>query len=101
MITISGTRTKTIALFFGCLIFIIASYSALPFNHLFDDSHRYSPVTGYIVGIVGISFFGFGLISSIVQLVKPKILMRISDKGIFIPKGVGFTNKTFVFVEYN
>jgi len=63
-------RNKIIALFFGCLFFVFASYSVLPFNHLFDDTWRYTPILGWIVGIAGILFFGFGVIVSIIQFYK-------------------------------
>lgn len=66
----NAKKTKTIALMFGCLIFVISSYSALPFNHLLDDVSRYTPVSGWIIGVVGILFFGFGFIVSIKKLIK-------------------------------
>ena len=66
-IIITDKRGKMIALTFACLCFVIACYLVLPFNHLFDGDRRYTPTFGYLVGIVGILFFGFGFISSIIR----------------------------------
>jgi uncharacterized ion transporter superfamily protein YfcC len=68
--TIATKRNKIIALFFLCLFFVFASYSILPFNHLFDNTWRYIPTLGWIFGIVGILFFGFGVIVAIIQFCK-------------------------------
>jgi len=69
--TITSKRNKIIALFFACLFFVLASYSALPFNHLFDDNTtRYTPTAGWIVGIAGILFFGFGAIVAVIRFYK-------------------------------
>ena len=68
--TITTKRNKIIALFFACLFFVFASYSALPFNHLFDDTWRYTPTKGWIVGIAGILFFGFGAVVAIIRFCK-------------------------------
>lgn len=63
------SNVRTIALLFGCLIFIVGSYSVLPFNHLFDNSHKYTPTLGWIIGIVGILFFGYGFIVSAKKMI--------------------------------
>ena len=67
---ITTKRNKIIALFFSCLIFVFASYSVLPFNHLFDDTRRYTPILGWIVGIAGILFFSLGIFVAIIQFYK-------------------------------
>lgn len=93
-LTIIAKQSKTIALIVACLIFIFVCYSALPFNHLFDNTGRYSPAMSYIVGIVGILFFGYGLIVSIIRLIKRNIVLQISNEGILIPKGI--KKQTFI-----
>jgi len=75
--SITDDRGKMMALMIGCLAFVIAGYSALPFNHLYDDSNRYTPAFGWIIGTISILFFGFGLIVSIIKLVKPRVAMQI------------------------
>jgi len=96
-ITITDKRGKMIALMFACLCFVIASYFTLPFNHLFDDNRSYTPTMGYIVGIVGMLFFGFGFISSIIRLIKPMLIMEILDEGLVVSKG--FKNQVFIAWE--
>ena len=56
----SGILAKKIAGTLGCFIFVILSYSLLPFNHLYDNSSRYLPILGWVIGFGGILFFGFG-----------------------------------------
>ena len=69
--TIASKRSKIIALFFLCLFFVFTFYSVLPFNHLFDElTNRYTPTAGWIVGISGILFFGFGAIVAIIRFCK-------------------------------
>lgn len=87
-LTIAAKRTKMIALAFGCLCFVVASYWVLPFNHFFDNTRNYTPIFGYIVGIIGILFFGSGLIVSIIAIVKRSIVLQISNDGILVSKGV-------------
>ena len=87
-ITIIDQRGKMFALMLGCLSFVFACYLILPFNHLFDGTRGYTPVIGYIIGVAGILFFGFGFIMSIIRLVKPKLVMQISDEGLVIAKGI-------------
>ena len=65
-------RSKTIALMFCCLIFVISGYAVLPFNHLFDGIWNYTPALGWIFGIAGIVFFGLGLVVAVIKLVKEK-----------------------------
>ena len=65
-----GYNVKLIAGIFGCLIFVIVSYSLLPFNHLFDESSKYNPTLSLIIGIVGILFFGFGFFVSLIIMFK-------------------------------
>jgi hypothetical protein len=93
-IIITDKRGKMIALTLACLCFVIVCYLVLPFNHLFDGNRRYTPSLGYIVGIAGILFFGFGFISSIIRLIKPKLTMQISDEGLVISKGL--KNQIFI-----
>ncbi len=85
-ITIKESPRKLIFLLLGCLIFVICCYGFLPFNHLFDDNYKYTPALGYIVGITGILFFGFGFVTAIIRLVKPRTIMQISDEGLLIVK---------------
>ena len=68
--TITTKRNKIIAVFFLCLFFVFASYSVLPFNHLFDDTWRYTPILGWVFGIAGILFFGYGIIVAIIRFYK-------------------------------
>ena len=93
-ITITDKRSKTIALMIGCLSFVIVGYLFLPFNHLFDNIRRYTPIMGWSVGIAGILFFGFGFVMSITSLIKPKIILQLSDEGILIPEG--FRNQKLI-----
>ena len=89
IVIITDQRRKIIALMIACLCFVIAGYSALPFNHLYDDSDRYTPTFGWIMGSISISFFGFGFVISIIKLVKPRLVVQISTEGLIIPKGIG------------
>jgi riboflavin transporter FmnP len=68
----SGSLAKSIASMIGCLIFVILSYYILPIHHLFDGSRKYSPTIGWIFGIVGILFFGFGFLKILIELIKGK-----------------------------
>jgi peptidoglycan/LPS O-acetylase OafA/YrhL len=74
------TKNKTIALMYICLLFIISSYAVLPFNHLFDGTWRYTPALGWIVGMAGIIFFGFGFIVSIIRIVKKQKSLPLPQK---------------------
>ncbi|TGN29801.1 hypothetical protein [Empedobacter tilapiae] len=65
-----GNSTKNIANILGALIFTITSYFILPFNHLFDGSRKYNPTIAWVVGIIGIFFFGFGFFRLIIKLLK-------------------------------
>lgn len=65
-----SNRLRNITLLIGCLIFIISSYYLLPFHHLFDNNRKYHPTIGWIIGIIGMLFFGYGFIISIIKLVK-------------------------------
>lgn len=65
-----GLRIKKIALLFGCLIFIITSYFLLPIHHLFDDNKKYHPTIGWIIGIIGMLFFGYGFIITLIKFLK-------------------------------
>ena len=87
------TRTKMIALMFMSLIFVVLGCFFL----LFKDTHT---VLDYIFGIAEILFFGSGFFASIIILIKPKILMKISNEGIFIPKGFGLINREFLFFAW-
>lgn len=66
----SGSLAKNIAGMSGCLIFIIACFFILPFNHLFDNSWRYNPTIAWIIGIAGILFFFFGFLKFTINLLK-------------------------------
>ena len=94
VITVTDKRGKMIALALACSGFVFAGYLMLPFNHLFDGTRGYTPVLGYIAGIAGILFFGFGLITSIIRLIKPRPVMQISDEGLVISKGI--KNQQFI-----
>ena len=96
-ITIIEQRSKIIALLIACLVFVGLGYSVLPFNHLFDGSALgYTPAVGYTAGIVAILFFGYGFVVSIKRLIKPRIIMQISDKGLYIAEEV----KKQTFIEW-
>ena len=68
----SGIIGKKIAGILGCFIFVIMSYSLLPFNHLYDNSSRYNPILGWIIGFGGILFFGFGFFRLIIMPFEKK-----------------------------
>ena len=68
----SGSLTRIIAGMIGCLILIVVCYYFLPFHHLFDGTRKYTPLLGWIIGITGILFFGFGFLKSIIILLKRK-----------------------------
>lgn len=65
-------KTKNIANIFGALIFTITCYSILPFNHLFDENKKYHPTIAWIIGVIGIIFFGYGFFILIIKLIKEK-----------------------------
>ena len=93
IITITDNRSKMTVSLLCYLSLVIVSYLFLPFNHIFDDTHtsgfrRYTPTIGYIVGISGILFFGWTFFLSITRLVKPRLILQISDKGLVIKKQV-------------
>jgi hypothetical protein len=87
-IIIIEQRGKIIAVMTLCFVFVVLGYSLLPFNHLFDGTRGYTPTLGYIVGIVAILFFGLGFVISIKRLIKPGIVMQISDKGLYVADGM-------------
>lgn len=68
----NGSLAKNIAEMIGSLIFMLVCFFVLPFHHLFDDTRRYTPFLGWIIGITGILFFGFGFIKSVIKLLKRK-----------------------------
>ncbi|MDR2860952.1 MAG: hypothetical protein LBV07_00130 [Syntrophobacterales bacterium] len=65
---------------------IILACIAAPYE-FFDAASGYAPVVSYVIAVLGISFFSCILISSIIRLIKPKIVIQISDDGISVPKG--------------
>lgn len=87
--TITESRKKLIVLLLGSSIFVVCSYLFLPFHHLFDEIPRYSPLLGYVVGVVGMLFFGFGVVTAIIRLVRPVTVMQISKKGLWVATGRG------------
>jgi hypothetical protein len=86
-IMLKQSRGKLIVLHSACLAFVLGGLLFLPFFHLFDHSHRYSPTLGYIIGTAGMLLFGAGAVASIIRLIKPETVMQISDEGLLIPKG--------------
>ncbi|MDR2910952.1 MAG: hypothetical protein LBV47_06275 [Bacteroidales bacterium] len=87
IITLKQSRRKLIVLLWACLAFVLCGLLCLPFFHLFDDSPHYTPTRGYIIGIAGMLFFGFGAVASIIRLIKPEPVIQISDGGLLILKG--------------
>jgi hypothetical protein len=85
--TITEQHSKIIALMLSCLAFMVLGYFVLPFNHLFDNTRFYTPVMGWIVGVISILFFGYGFVVSIKRLIKPRIIIQISDDGFFVSTG--------------
>lgn len=63
-------KTKNIARIIGYFIFIILCYAMLPFNHLFNDSRKYTPLLGWIIGIIGIPFFCYKIFELIIKLIN-------------------------------
>lgn len=63
---------KNTAGMIGSLIFVIVCYYILPFHHLFDGVHRYTPTLGWAIGIAGILFFGIGFLKLTINLLKGK-----------------------------
>lgn len=68
----SGSLAKNIAGNVELSIFLIMCFSILPFNHLFDNSWRYNPTLGWIIGVIGILFFGFGLLKIYNKFIKKR-----------------------------
>ena len=88
MITIKDTRTKSVILMFGCLCFVICCFFILP---VFDSREIMPPYAGWVVGVIGILFFGYGFIASIKGLIKPMVYMQLSDEGLELPSIKGNT----------
>lgn len=86
-VTIRQNRTKLRALLAACFVFAVCGWLFLPFNHLFDTARRYTPAIGCTIGIAGILFGCAGVAVSGIGLMKPKIIMQISDEGLIVPKG--------------
>jgi hypothetical protein len=86
--TFVDKRSKSVVLLIGSSMFVFACYLFLPFHHIFDDNLRYSPTLGWIIGVAGILFFGAGIVVAIKRLIKPRIIMQISDKGLLVIDGL-------------
>ena len=81
-------RSTNAVLMIACLVFVIAGYFLLPFHHIFDGTWRYTPTIGWIIGMAAILFFGAGFIISIMRMINPRIVMRISDKSFCFADGI-------------
>jgi len=83
-LTITANRSKMIVLLFSCLVFVFACCITL---YLLS----YRSIGDYIIGAIctaGILFFGYGLIATIIQLIKRSSILQISDEGILVRKGI-------------
>ena len=93
--TFVDKRSASVVLLISCLVFVFVCYLLLPFHHIFDDNWRYTPTMGWIIGMAGILFFGAGAVAAIKRLIKPRIIMQISDKGLLVIDGL-----KSVFIEW-
>jgi hypothetical protein len=83
VITITCNRVKMLALMLMYLCLGVACNFMLPFYHIFDNSSKYSPAVGWVVGLGGVLSFGFAFIVAIIRLINPRIA-QISDEGIVV-----------------
>jgi hypothetical protein len=79
IIEIPLSKGKIVLLLFGSIGFGISSYWLLT---IADTQSRYSPIYIKLVSILGIIFFGLGLILAPIKLFDKRPGLIISDKGI-------------------
>ena len=94
--TITDKRSTSVILLIVCLAVVIVGYLILPFHQVLDERGGVYTGLGWISSVLGILFGGAGVVVAIKRLIKPRIIMQISDKGLTVVEGF---NKP-LFIEW-
>lgn len=85
-IEIQISKTKVLLLILGCLTFVVLS---LWLWNISDHQVRRSPTMMKIVSILGVSFFGLGLVVGAKKLFDKRPGLIVNDSGIQNNLGIG------------
>jgi len=94
-IIIRGSYSKNLLLLFSCLFIFIICIPLTLYPEGFDFGNKYEKIT---IGVIGILFFGFGLIVSFLKLFNNNSSIEINERGFTINSGV-FKSKTFYWKD--